>query len=119
VGADSKYEEGKEILRLVIEFVVWYLLYLNIIHSTCSLKYKGIHFLGKLCKLFMHCSGPSCNNINTETGSDGDNDMKCEDDTQSTQVMGVSDGTRDILRFFSFIKPYFNPVSRLLYYLFR
>jgi hypothetical protein len=60
---------------------------------------EGIDFVGKLTKLLMYCSGPE-----ESVGSDGDVDMD-----GGGAVVEISDGTRDILRFFSFVKPYFNP----------
>ena len=45
----------------------------------------------------------------------GGNVKMVTDDSESATVK-ISDGTRDILRFFSFVKPYFNPVSRYKIY---
>jgi hypothetical protein len=62
--------------------------------------------VGRLSKLFMYCSGPYSSGA--VEGSEG---MECEH-TAKTNGVELSEGTRDILRFFSSIKPYFNPVSR-------
>ena len=65
--------------------------------------------MAKMTKLLMHCSGP-----HDATGIghvDGDFDMGCENDTEQLEMI-LSEGTADILRFFLFVKPYFNPVSR-------
>jgi hypothetical protein len=68
--------------------------------------FLGIDFVGRLAKLLIYCSGPFSNNA-----SGGSDDMECECEMQSIEI-DLSEGTRDILRFFSFVKPYFNPVSR-------
>ena len=61
-----------------------------------------------MTKLLMHCSGP---HDTTGIGNlDGDFDMGCENETEQLE-MTLSEGTADILRFFLFVKPYFNPVS--------
>ena len=64
--------------------------------------------MAKLTKLLMHCSGP---HDSTGIGNVyGDFFMGCENDTEQPEII-VSEGTADILRFFLFVKPYFNPVS--------
>eukprot|EP00804_Cyclotella_cryptica_P029515 CCRYP_011313-RA/>CCRYP_011313-RA protein AED:0.03 eAED:0.02 QI:169/0.87/0.88/1/1/1/9/224/2315 len=69
---------------------------------------EGIDFVAKLTKLLMHCSGPPGA---TGIGNvDDDFDMGCQNDTEQHAIQ-VSDGTSDILRFFLFVKPYFNPSS--------
>lgn len=62
--------------------------------------------MAKLSKLLMYCSGAS-----SSDNSLGDSDMNMDSNAES-RVTEISEGTRDILRFFSFVKPYFNPVSR-------
>lgn len=56
----------------------------------------------------MYCSGP--HDTTGIVNVDGDFDMGCENDTEQPSLI-VSKGTEDILRFFVFVKPYFNPVS--------
>ena len=67
-------------------------------------KYEeGIDFVGKITKLLMFCAGPS-----TAISSNGDSIGSCAGEQQDT-ARNLSEGTHDILRFLSFVKPYFNP----------
>jgi hypothetical protein len=65
-------------------------------------KYEeGIDFVGRLTKLLMFC----CGKHNATTPEDA-MDLSSGDDQQPSEL---SEGTRDVLRFFLFVKPYFNP----------
>ena len=60
-----------------------------------SSNQEGVDFVAKVAKLLIFCCGK---NDGIEQASDSTSDGKV-----------VSDGTEDILRFFSFVGPYFNP----------
>lgn len=60
---------------------------------------EGVDFVAKLSKLLVFCSGK--NDMTTGQGQSLE--------TTSDETPPVSHGTEDLLRFFSFVGPYFNP----------
>jgi len=72
---------------------------LKIFLGTGSSYQEGINFVRKMAKLLVFCIGK---NDYAEPNSTTDIKPKVKD-------APVSDGTEDILRFFSFVAPYFNP----------
>lgn len=61
-------------------------------------------FVARLCKLLMYCAGPT---VEAETAVV---DVECmkKDDGLNQQLV-ISEETSDILRFLSFVAPYYNP----------
>lgn len=63
---------------------------------------EGMHFVSKLSKLLVFCIGKNDQHTETET------DIESAPKQQRTNLP-TADGTEDILRFLSFISPYFHP----------
>eukprot|EP00550_Attheya_septentrionalis_P002489 CAMPEP_0198284816 /NCGR_PEP_ID=MMETSP1449-20131203/4226_1 /TAXON_ID=420275 /ORGANISM="Attheya septentrionalis, Strain CCMP2084" /LENGTH=2325 /DNA_ID=CAMNT_0043982031 /DNA_START=25 /DNA_END=7002 /DNA_ORIENTATION=- len=72
---------------------------------------EGMDFVGKVSKLLVYCIGKSdspCSIIPNGGGIEETNLHMSRSDTMADSP-SISDGTEDLIRFFSFVAPYFNP----------